>query len=885
MKKVFLFLVVLILLLVGAVIAVPFLFKDKIVEIAKTELNKNLNAEVDFKDMDLSLIRNFPDFTLAINGFSVVNQAPFDGDTLLAMENFLLGLDLMSVISGDQIQVNSIILDQPVISATVLEDGSASWDIVPASDEAESEESSEEGSQEFQIGLQKLAIENARIVYRDAPGDLSAEIVGLNHSLSGDFTASQFVVSTQTDAETVTVVSGGVPYLNKTRLQFKADLDVDLDQSSYTFKQNELALNALRLVFDGWIKMPGEAIEMDLTFSAPQTEFKHLLSLVPNLYTRDFEDIKTSGKLELSGFAKGTYLEETLPAFELLVKVNDAMFQYPDLPTAVNNILIDAQISNPGGDADQTVVNVSDFKMDLGTEPFSAKLKVTQPVSDPDIDLTVNGKIDLANVSSFYPMEGVTRLEGKVDVNMTAKGKMSAIEKEQYDQFNASGNLKVADVIYEAEDLTVPVNLKSMDLTFNPRSAVLSNFDATVGKSDLKMDGSIDNVFGFALSDQPLKGSVNLRSNHLDLNELSEASVSEETEESDGEPVEEEVVAVPDNLDFVVSMNAGKVLYDNYILENVQGNVVIRDEVLSLNNLTAGIFNGNVGINGKYNTQNLDNPTFDFGYDLNNLDVKSIYESTSSVDALMPVARFVEGRFSADMNMSSKLNQDMTPDLPSVLADGKIKLFQASISGMEVLNKIGDKFKIKSLKAIELRDIWTLVEVKNGRIFVDPFEVKQGDIKMNISGSHGLDQTQDYNISMEIPRSKLGAAGDFMDGLLAQSPIPGFNALPATVPVNVKVKGTVAKPKLSFAIGNVGGGTSAKDLAKAELDKQKAAAKAELDKQKAAAEAKARAEADKLKKEAEAKAKAEADKLKKEAEAKAKEEAKKALKGLFGKPK
>ena len=47
MKKIFMALVVLFVLFMIAAIAIPVIYKDKVVETIKEEINKNLNAEVD----------------------------------------------------------------------------------------------------------------------------------------------------------------------------------------------------------------------------------------------------------------------------------------------------------------------------------------------------------------------------------------------------------------------------------------------------------------------------------------------------------------------------------------------------------------------------------------------------------------------------------------------------------------------------------------------------------------------------------------------------------------------------------------------------------------------------------------------------------------------
>jgi hypothetical protein len=105
--------------------------------------------------------------------------------------------------------------------------------------------------------------------------------------------------------------------------------------SKYTLKENAIKINDFAMSIEGWLKMNENDFDMDLAFKSPDNSFKSLLSLVPGMYGGNFNNIDTKGDLAFSGFAKGKYSEKQMPAFNLNLVVKDAMFKYPDLPTAV----------------------------------------------------------------------------------------------------------------------------------------------------------------------------------------------------------------------------------------------------------------------------------------------------------------------------------------------------------------------------------------------------------------------------------------------------------------------------------------------------------------------------------------------------------------------
>jgi uncharacterized protein involved in outer membrane biogenesis len=170
MKKFFKITAIVVVVLLGVVIALPFIFKGKIVELVKKEANKQLTATVDFdNDISLSLFKNFPQFTIELKKFSIADST--DTDTLVSVQRFSATLDVMSVISGDKIQINSIVLDNPRIYAKVRKDGKANWDIMkPSTDTATAAPADTTSS--FKLGLKKFEIINGRIVYDDQQGGI-----------------------------------------------------------------------------------------------------------------------------------------------------------------------------------------------------------------------------------------------------------------------------------------------------------------------------------------------------------------------------------------------------------------------------------------------------------------------------------------------------------------------------------------------------------------------------------------------------------------------------------------------------------------------------------------------------------------------------------------
>ena len=457
--------IVLVVLLVLAFI-LPFIFKDKITSIAKTQINKSINAKVDFKDVNISLFRHFPRLAVGLENLDVVGVEDFSKDTLISAERIDIALNLMSLF-GNQMSIYSITVDKPRIHAIVTKEGKANWDI--AKPDTTTTATTEEAS-DFNMKLNKYAINNGYISYNDIAGDMSAEIFNLNHSGSGDFTSDLFTLATKTSADAVNFTYTKIPYLVNAKAALAADIEVDNKQSKYTFKTDDIALNDLKLATEGYFQFVNDTTYgMDIRFNAPSTEFKTLLSLVPAIYKNDFDKIKTSGKAVFNGFVKGEYNTVKIPAYNINLNVEEGFFQYPDLPQPVKNINIAMKVDNPDGVTDNTVIDISKGHIEFGNDPFDFRLLLKKPMTDQYIDATVKGKLNLAQVTKFVKLSGDTKLSGLLDADATAKGNVAVITQQKPGPFTANGFINITDLNYSSKDFPQPIKNTKLQIQFeNP---------------------------------------------------------------------------------------------------------------------------------------------------------------------------------------------------------------------------------------------------------------------------------------------------------------------------------------------------------------------------------------------------------------------------------
>ncbi len=494
-------------LFVIAAILIPVFFKDDIRAAIEKEASKSVNADVVFEDFDLSFFTNFPNVTASLENLGVINRAPFEGQVLFATEKFEVEINLADLL-GDEIRVKGISLIRPVVNIKVLKDGRANWDIaIPSADTATTTE--EPG--EFQFGIDHWELVDANVTYDDRSLPYVLTVKGLDHSGSGDFTQDVFDLKTKTTADTVTTSFDGVEYLTDKKIDIDATVSISEEYTKYTFKENTLKVNDFAMHFDGWFKMNENDFGMDLTFKSPENSFKSLLSLVPGIYSKDFDKIKTEGDLAFNGVVKGTYSEKQMPAFNLQLLVKDAMFQYPDLPTAIKNINMDLLVDNKDGVVENTIVDLKNLHLDFGSNPIDAKAKITK-MYPTNVDASLAAKLNLAELNKMFPMDGL-EMKGNYAVNLKANGVYDSLKKLipaiDAKMTLADGYVKSKDVPLPLDDMHFTALIKNASGKMAETFIDVNDFAMLLDGEKLNADLHLENLDNYTW-DLKLKGGIDL---------------------------------------------------------------------------------------------------------------------------------------------------------------------------------------------------------------------------------------------------------------------------------------------------------------------------------------------------------------------------------------
>ena len=794
LKKILKIIGVFVLLSIITLFAAPYIFQDQIkAKIAKA-INAKVDAKVSFAEADLSLFKNFPNANVTLEKLVIINKAPFEGDTLISLGELNLKMSIKELFKGKEeaITIDGITSKNGLINIIFNKDGIGNYNIALKEEKTKSDGK----SSPLSLKIQEYEIKNFKFRYFDESSKIKLVIDSLNHEGTGDFAAQKLDLVTKSTAK-VSLDLDKVNYMKNIALTLDAVLGIDLNTSKYTFKENKALVNQLPLEFDGFIQMVETGQEYDLKFKTPTSSFKNFLGIIPAVYAASLDNVKTTGDFTVSGFAKGLYSNTRVPKFNIEIASNNASFQYPNLPKSVQNIVIDTKIINESGILNDTYINIDKLSFKIDQDVFNAKANIRNITQNAIVDAALKGTINLANVSKAYPIKLKKPLSGILKADVTTKFDMQSVEKSQYENINNAGTMSLSGFQY-ADENGKTMNISTAIVQFNPSQVNLQQLNATTGKSDISVTGVLENFYGFIFRNQELKGNFKMNSKQLAVDDF--MTTGEDKKSATAAAKKPEAMKIPAFLNCTLIANATTVLYDNLTLKDVSGKLIVKDEKVTLENVKTSIFGGTIGVNGAVSTKGKI-PVFNMDLKLNQVDIAQSFTQLDMLKKIAPIAGIINGRLNSNIKLNGNLDAtEFTPDLKTLTGDllGQLLSTTVNSSNSTLLTALGSNLKFIDVSKINLNDVKAAITFKDGKVDVKPFNIKYKDIKATIGGTHGFDQSMNYNLKFDVPAKYLGSEANALLAKLSAADAAKLESFPITA----TLLGNFTNPKITTDINS-----------------------------------------------------------------------------------
>jgi AsmA protein len=857
----------------------PILFPDKISNEIKTFANKKLTGELEFKEANLSFFNHFPSLTLTLTDFSLKGSAPYKKETLVSANEIAFGIDIKSLLFDKKVNIDKIFVSNAFINVKVNEKGEANYNVYVSEATTEKDTTSDTS-----LRLEKIQIENTRLVYDDKSTKVLIDAKGFNYVGKGDLDLAVFDIYTEAEIDSFDLTYDGEQYLKNKKVKGDLVTKINTNSLAFVFQENNLKINKLPVDFNGKFNFLSNGYDMDFSIKSEDSNLVDFFTALPPQYITWLEKTKVEGNTDLALTLKGKYIESInqKPDLAFNMKIRNGLINHSDAPFPVSNIFLNFDTKLPSLDTEKLKVNIDSIFFNVDKDYVKAIIK-TEGLSKLKIDARINSKIDLAQMDKAFglqnmdlrgilnmdiksngiydkkngkipvtdgtisfkngyvktdyypnPIQNITvlatildkkgslqdlninitpasfefegkpiyvnaklqnfeninydikakgeldiakiykvfsqkglELEGYINADVSFKGSQNDAMNGRYNKLQNSGTLKLRNIKTTSEYLPKPFVIKEGTFVFNQDKMNFNDFLATYGQSDFKMNGYLQNVIDFVLTNNAiLKGKFTLHSDYINVDEFMfnsaptapTTAVSENDKKTEA-PTETStgVVVIPSNFDLQFNATANKINFDGLAIDNLKGNMKINQGKLELKKSGFDLIGSNVLMDLVYGSQSTDKAFFDFKVDAKEFDIKRAYNEIKMFKEMASAAESAEGIVSLDYKVAGILDGNMSPIYPSLTGGGTLSVKNVKMKGFKMFGTVSKKTGKDAIKNPDLSKVDINTKIKNNIITIERFKFKVAGFRPRIEGQSSFDGN--LNIKMRLGLPPFGIIG------------------------------------------------------------------------------------------------------------------------------
>lgn len=307
--------------------------------------------------------------------------------------------------------------------------------------------------------------------------------------------------------------------------------------------------------------------------------------------------------------------------------------------------------------------------------------------------------------------------------------------------------------------LPLPISMPHSTLALHKDELVLENAGIRIGDSEMRLTGKFSNLKKAFYENGILKGDYTLTSSYIDCNQLMRAlktteSDSKEATQTTTDKINDNpadsvsIFIVPDKIDFTMHTKVDKVQLGHMTIENINGDIVIRNQAIELEGLKMHTLAADMISTLVYRAKDTSSAYTGFDVRMKDIQVGKLVELMPALDTLVPMLRSLDGIVNFHIAAETNLNSDMSPVIPSIQAAANLRGDSLVLMDGQTFTEISKMLRFKNKERNVIDSVSVDMIVRNGQIEIYPFRITMDRYMAAVGGKHNLDMSFNYHVSL-----------------------------------------------------------------------------------------------------------------------------------------
>lgn len=466
-------------------------------------------------------------------------------------------------------------------------------------------------------------------------------------------------------------------------------------------------------------------------------------------------EVEVRGRLLVDGMVNGTFepKKKRFPIIDSEVKLEEGYLKFAKLPELpVENINIHTQIKSARGSMNDLTIRVLPITFKIANEPFKLDASLYN-LNNLNYTVKSKGTLNIGSIYKIFKIDGLD-VKGLVKTNLYLSGLQSDATDGNYDKLKNGGKFEINNITITSRMFPKPLVIKQGVFSFFKEKMKFEKFVAKYGSSNFSMNGYVTNVVSFMLNKGILKGSFDLETEGMNVDEFmvfGPSTPPAKTNKTNAKTKSSGVIQVPSNFDLTFNAKAKKIKYTDYILDDFVGTMRVNEGKIDLESTTFNMIGTKVAMDATYKPTGLRSANFDYTIKASDFDIQRAYKEVKLFREMVSMAKDAYGQVSLDYKLTGRLNGDMFPVMKSLEGKGILTLENIKFKGFKLLGGIAEKTETKSLEEGTLSQVAIKSSVKDNVLTIERTKTKMAGFRPRFEGQISLDGEMNIGFRLGLP--------------------------------------------------------------------------------------------------------------------------------------
>jgi len=743
LKRFVIFTLLLIVLLTGTGFVIGYFYQDEVKEYVIGELNKQLNTEiiVDGKDIDFTVIKNFPyasvDFknVKALEAFDRKNQAPQKKDTLFSAGTISLQFNILDIFKQNY-RIKKMELEDVDLKVRIDKFGNDNYHFW--------KESTDTTNTSFAFSLEEIILKKIQVSFKNFKAKQNIDFLIEKSKLSGNFSDEKYDLKTTSDLFVNVIKVDSTNFMRKKNVRLEIDLNVDNTLPSYKIKNGKIKIEELLFEVVGNVINSNKEPIVNLGIKGKDMNIKSVLSLIPAKYKGAINDYESDGEFYFDAIIQGVFSSKQVPQITADFGIKNADITQIKDNIKLHGVNLKGHYFNGNKNTNEpSLLTLIPFSAFTNEGSLAGELTLKN-LANPSFYGKLKADLNLENVQKFIKIDTVESLTGKITVDATFSGDKSGISSGKYENITTTGDLKITDMNLRIKNYSLDFVGVNGDFKFHNSDLVVNVLSGKASSSDFELKGFFRNIVGFAIKEnQSIAIEASLKSDNINLNELLS---NKETEGKGGKYK----LKFSEFIDVNLNSEIQHLVFRKFDATNIHGVIKIKDKKMVVDPIVLSTMNGTISTSGLIDGTDSTKLLITCFSDVNKINITKMFESFENFGQTAVTDKNLKGIATAKIQFASILSPELKMDLDKLYVGVEMTIENGEMNNVEAMKSLSRFIELKDLENIKFSTLKNQIEIKNQVITIPKMEVKSNAINVTASGTHTFKNEINYRVKLSL---------------------------------------------------------------------------------------------------------------------------------------